>query len=483
VIDDEDSICKFCSSALEGAGFEVCTTTIPQRAVELVQTESFDAVLTDVKMPGMTGLQLLQQIRQFSPDIAVVMMTGYATLEVAINAVRGGAQQFIHKPFAKDELVLCVESALERQRLLQENIRLKTLVNLFKVSESLSSTLDVSELLRLVLSAALHETKAEGGVIFLPDDYTKELYIRHAEGLPEGHTETARFLQHKGLLGRIFLRKRPMVLERGTMDFHRHDLIQEEKGAAGYPILGVPLKHQNRALGVLLLFRKVGASPFTKADLDAATILANHASTAMDNAELVFDLEILFLETLKSLAKTVDERDPYTHGHSQRVARLAVGIGEKLGLPESELEVLEFAGILHDIGKIGIRDEILLKPGRLTPEEYEIIKTHPERGYNILKHIRRLSPVVQAVYTHHEWYDGRGYPRGLKGDEIPLAGAILAVADAFDTMITDRPYQPRRSPLEALHELRARAGTQFHPKVVEALEQIDLSQLCQAIAA
>jgi putative nucleotidyltransferase with HDIG domain len=179
----------------------------------------------------------------------------------------------------------------------------------------------------------------------------------------------------------------------------------------------------------------------------------------------------LFLQTMNSLAAMQEERDPYTAGHSLRVAQIAVRIACAMGLPVEDIAMLEVAGKLHDIGKIGIPDEILLKAGPLTPQEFEIIKTHTERGRRILTHIERLQPAIEAIYCHHEWYNGGGYPRGLRGEDIPLAGAIIGVADTFDAIITDRPYRPRRSRQEALEVISRGAGVQFHPRVVAALQE------------
>ncbi|MFQ6114040.1 MAG: HD-GYP domain-containing protein, partial [bacterium] len=157
--------------------------------------------------------------------------------------------------------------------------------------------------------------------------------------------------------------------------------------------------------------------------------------------------------------------------------QVAVAIGDVMGLPENQLEEIQLAGNLHDIGKIGIPDSIIFKPGSLAPQEYEIIKTHAEKGFNILNHIKRLSSVAEAVYTHHEWHNGQGYPRGLKNDEIPLAGAIIAVADAFDTIVTDRHYRKKRSYTEAMKILEENSGAQFNPKVVQALGQVNVQDL------
>jgi putative nucleotidyltransferase with HDIG domain len=179
-------------------------------------------------------------------------------------------------------------------------------------------------------------------------------------------------------------------------------------------------------------------------------------------------LETSALEAVESLNATVDAKDPYTAGHSQRVQRIAVAIGEALGLEQERLDVLRFAGLFHDIGKIGVPDAILMKPDRLTKLEYEIVKHHPEDGARIVGRLRRLEAAVPAILHHHERWDGNGYPHRLSGERIPLEAAIVGLADAVDAMTTDRPYSYARTLDEATEEVVRNRGTQFAPTVVDA---------------
>jgi putative nucleotidyltransferase with HDIG domain len=179
-------------------------------------------------------------------------------------------------------------------------------------------------------------------------------------------------------------------------------------------------------------------------------------------------LEESALEAVESLNATVDAKDPYTAGHSLRVQRIAVGLGEELGLGRESLDVLRFAGLFHDIGKIGVPDAILTKPDRLTALEFEIVKRHPEDGARIIGRLHRLNAAVPAVLHHHERWDGFGYPHGLSGDAIPLEAAIVGLADAVDAMTTDRPYSCARSLDEATDEVVRNRSSQFAPAVVDA---------------
>jgi putative nucleotidyltransferase with HDIG domain len=179
-------------------------------------------------------------------------------------------------------------------------------------------------------------------------------------------------------------------------------------------------------------------------------------------------LEESALEAVASLNATVDAKDPYTAGHSQRVQRIAVALGEELGLGHEQLDVLRFAGLFHDIGKIGVPDAILTKPDRLTELEFEIVKRHPEDGARIVGRLHRLQAAVPAVLHHHERWDGNGYPHGLRGEGIPLEAAIVGLADAVDAMTTDRPYSSARTLADATEEVLRNRGTQFAPAVVDA---------------
>ncbi|MGB8508582.1 MAG: HD domain-containing phosphohydrolase [Pyrinomonadaceae bacterium] len=177
----------------------------------------------------------------------------------------------------------------------------------------------------------------------------------------------------------------------------------------------------------------------------------------------------LFLGTVKALAAAIDGKDPYTRGHSERVARFSIAMGESLGLPDEELEKLRISALLHDVGKISIDDNILKKPAALTAEEYEIMKGHPQKGYKIMSHIPAMRDFLPGMYMHHEMMDGKGYPQGLKGDQIPMQARIVSVADTFDAMTTDRPYQQGMKLEDALALIKTYVGTRYDERVVAAL--------------
>jgi putative nucleotidyltransferase with HDIG domain len=191
-------------------------------------------------------------------------------------------------------------------------------------------------------------------------------------------------------------------------------------------------------------------------------------AVAIENAKLYKDLRELFLGTVASLAEVIDAKSPYTHGHSIRVSNYAKEIANEMGLIKEEQETIELAGLLHDVGKIGVSEEIINKPGRLTDEEYGEMKKHPSIGADIIEKVKALKSIIPGVRHHQERYDGRGYPDGIKGNEIPLIARILAVADTFDAMTSDRPYRKRFEDEFALSEINKCAGTQFDPIIADA---------------
>ncbi|HKX83305.1 MAG TPA: HD-GYP domain-containing protein, partial [Pyrinomonadaceae bacterium] len=186
------------------------------------------------------------------------------------------------------------------------------------------------------------------------------------------------------------------------------------------------------------------------------------AKAAQENREL-------FVGTVKALAAAIDGKDKYTRGHSERVARISVAIGRQLALPEDELETLRISALLHDVGKIAIDDNILKKPAALTNEEFAIMKTHPQKGYKIMSQIPAMKDFLPGMYMHHEMVNGMGYPQGLKDEEIPLQAKIVSVADTFDAMTIDRPYQKGMLLPDALKRIQELVGTRYDVKVVDAL--------------
>ena len=241
---------------------------------------------------------------------------------------------------------------------------------------------------------------------------------------------------------------------------------------AGYrAVAAYPMQYEDRLLATIdCLYNR--PREWSKADQDAMKIFAGQAALAFENARLRQDLEDTYMETILTLARAVDARDAYTAQHSQKLAEWAVVTAQKLGLSDNEVQTIRWAALLHDIGKIGIPDSILRKPGPLTDEEWMVMKRHPELGAQIVAPLRRLEKITPLIRHHQEKYDGSGYPAGLKGEQIPLGARILTVVDAYGAMTDDRVYRRARTQSEAVAELKRCAGQHFDRHIVDVFNQV-----------
>ncbi|HZN54890.1 MAG TPA: HD domain-containing phosphohydrolase [Candidatus Polarisedimenticolaceae bacterium] len=336
VADDEMSIREVLADGLEAFGLSVVQAGNAAEAFAEVQAGGIDLVLSDIDMPGESGVALLARIKAHDPDIDVILVTGVVDVETAVSTIRQGAADYVTKPFNLEEVHIVVERTLEKRRLIRENRE--------------------------------YQQRLESKVA----ERTRELVVKNQE-------------------------------------------VQT----------------------------------------------------------LYLELEASYESTLDALITALDFRDNETHGHSRRVVEYAVMVARAMGIVEPELSWIRRGAILHDVGKIGVPDAILRKPGKLDASEWEEMKRHPEMGYRMLKHIRFLEPALVIVYCHQERWDGSGYPRGLRGEEIPLGARIFAAVDTFDAMTSDRPYRAALSIEAAREEIRRYSGIQFDPRVAEAFLAID----------
>ncbi|MFN7036022.1 MAG: HD-GYP domain-containing protein, partial [Bellilinea sp.] len=255
-----------------------------------------------------------------------------------------------------------------------------------------------------------------------------------------------------------------------------HPQWVEEEGFVSY--CGVPLIAKGQIKGVLEVFSR---TPFEPQEewLNFLEALSRQAAIAIENAQLFenlqrtnLDLLLAYEATIEGWSRALDLRDKETEGHTRRVADLTLLMASRMGLDAAQLAHIRRGALLHDIGKMGIPDAILLKPGRLTDEEWEIMRKHPLYAYQMLYPVQYLRPALEIPYAHHEKWDGSGYPRGLKGEEIPLAARIFAVADVWDALTADRPYRPAWTQAEALRYIREQAGAHFDPQVVKVFFEV-----------
>ena len=236
-------------------------------------------------------------------------------------------------------------------------------------------------------------------------------------------------------------------------------------------IMIAPLSNLRRIIGAVVIVFEQDKEFIRQRTLKLLHILVDFFSLSLENAYLFDDLKSAYFYTIKAITNSIEARDLYTKGHSERVAQYAKVMAEELNWDKNEIEIIDWGGMLHDVGKIGIHDSVLNKPGKLTDDEYNEMKLHPLIGSQIVKDISFLKSVIPYILEHHERFDGKGYPRGVGGNNISIKGRILAVADTLDAMTSDRPYRTAFKPEDALNEILRNKGTQFDPKVVRAFEK------------
>jgi len=323
---------------------------------------------------------------------------------------------------------------------------------LSRVGKAVASFQDIDRFLELILMTTADAIGARNGKLMLVDKKEKELFTKISFGQEQLQEDKVKI--GEGFIGSVAEKKKPLVLSKS----------QSNLGAA---VICVPLVYSNKLIGLIVLNDKINGNDFTEDDLFILSDLASHISIALENYRLSQDVEKTYVETINALAMAVDARDPYTRGHSKRVGEYCYRIAKEFNLNDETIKMLMDASIVHDIGKIGIPDEILHKTTPLTKDEIKLIQHHPIIGDNILKPIRSFAMLRNLIRSHHERLNGKGYPDNLKAKEISLPLNIMIVADAFDAMTSNRPYRRAMSILEAKKELRKNAGKLFDKEVVD----------------
>lgn len=364
-----------------------------------------------------------------------------------------------------------VSTVLEEKRLYKEAIdketelshKIETIQVMHEIDRSILSTLETQEILETITSRVTRVVPAESVTVVLVDRerggfvYKAGLGIKLAKGdfISFGDTSATEVIQTgmPQFTSDIASEKDRLPLERALLDEGYHAYIR------------VPLTSEDAIVGLFNVgSKKVGA--FVSEHLAVLERLAAQTSVALKNARLVTELKDMFLGTITTLSSAIDAKSPWTAGHSKRVTRYALDIGKEMGLPAKDLKDLEMAGLLHDIGKLGTYQAILDKSYKLTEKETKVLRLHPAKGAEILFPIKQMREIIPAIRHHHEFYNGEGYPDGLKGEEIPLMARILCVADSVDAMSADRPYRKGKLMNVIIAELKHCSGTQFDPKVV-----------------
>ncbi len=338
---------------------------------------------------------------------------------------------------------------------------------LIEISNILNSTLNLNLLLQRIISEGRKALKVEGCSVILKDNKTGDLVFHTVSGKKSKELKKIKIPPGKGIAGWIIENRKPAIVNDVTQDKRFYSGADRRSGFKTRNLLGVPLFARDKLLGLIEAVNKKGGENFTESDMKFLMGIANQAGIAIQNAIFYKENRNLFISIIKTLINAVEAKDIYTRGHSERVTKYTILLAKELNLNGKELENIFLSALLHDIGKIGINEAILLKPGKLTPEEFEEIKKHPIIGERIMAPITALKDVLPGIRNHHERWDGRGYPDGLKGEDIPLAGRIIALADTFDAMTSDRPYRKALPVKVALEEIKRCAGSQFDPYIAE----------------
>jgi response regulator RpfG family c-di-GMP phosphodiesterase len=468
VVDDERSICDILSQYLRMKGYTVFVAKSAEDAIAILKKEQIDLVMSDIKMPGMSGVDLLKWIRDYNRILPVLLTTGFPTLDSAIEALKSGAFDYLTKPFHLEEIGEKIKRALLNKQMEEENRLFSKLVSLHEVTKILASTHDTEDLNYKVLDFSVKISKAKAGALMLIDGLGK-MFIAGASSEPFGNS----FFQ-QGIFPAVSKwvveHEEPLVIEKNATHWAAEKFPPLPTPVHSY--IAFPLKTPKKTIGVLNLIRINDMIPFSHVDLEIINVLASQSSISIDNVQLYQNIRDNYLKTIRAFALAVEAKDPYTHGHSENVMRYTVVLAKHLGLSDAEIESVKYAGLLHDIGKIGISELILNKPSRLTQFEFDEIKKHPGVGAKIIADVPFLQPLVPFVLHHHEFYDGSGYPDGIGGDDIPFGARILSVADVFEAMTSNRPYRKALVPEIAIKTLIAGKGKQFDPHILDGFLKV-----------
>jgi putative nucleotidyltransferase with HDIG domain len=461
---------SLCELAAETGEVIICPDASKDERVPSLEPRGYIAVplKSSGKVLGVLVYCLPANSTPTFEDAKPLFAAASSVCSFAENLILSGQALMVSEDMAKNEQTLAKKVA--------------QLNSLVEVDRIILSTMDRDEMLHKVSVQIRSLVPADLGGVALCDPETGDYRYIGGWGMEVRNRE---ILQTADWLGSPVLnRGKPMTRKNIDEDIilSPFDKLLHELGVKSD--LYAPIIRKGKTVGIFFLgcFRE-GA--FNMEDVDTTVVYASRMGLALEHVRLIYDLDEMSVNIIHALASAIDAKSSWTKGHSERVSDYSLAIAERMGMAKREIERLRLAGLLHDIGKIGTYDVLLDKTGRLTDEEWELIKLHPSRGCEILEPITEFRDILPAVRHHHERWDGTGYPSGLRGEAIPLMARILTVADAFDTMTADRPYRPAIGITNAVQEIRYCTGTQFAPDVADVFLRLvtekgeDLTRLRQ----
>ncbi len=474
LVDDNAHVLQFLTSAFKLHNCLVSTAPTAEQAVDLLADSQFDLVVSDIKMRGLSGLDLLQAVKEKQPGTPVVLMTGVPSINSAVFGLRHGAYDYLPKPFSVKEVQQLVQR-LRKDRLagqapfgqpaglIEELARRQSgMEGLFKIGELALEGLDPAVFIDTVLDFTMQSLHGDAALLLLRD--------RDGSFTPSQKGDPA--------LARTLLSPLHDAFTNLVKTGGKETVTL---GAADGAIMALAalIPGAGSGTGILCLGRAGQNGAFLPDEKEFLLGYAQTTALALQRILLRENLETNLIDTISSFVSALESKDLYLRGHSARVALYAAEIAGMMRLAPPQVFVTRRAGVLHDLGKLVILDSILQKPGRLTKEEYALITRHPLVAYRILEPLRFLAHEADAIKYHHERYDGKGYPDGLKGEEIPLPARIVTVADAFDAMTSARPYRSALPHDAALAELLRGKGIQFDPRVIDAFAAIPRTRIAE----
>jgi len=462
VVDDEKYICSIIVEALASDNYNINYFTDPIAAQEYIEKNSVDLVLTDLVMGDHSGVDVIERTMACHRDAVVILMTAHPTVQTAISVLKKGAYDFLVKPFKLDLLKATIRRGLEHQSVLRDNMHLKGQVEFLKVASASVAGVNIDKFLDLTVKSCKKEMAAQAVGVLEVDPRTRDVIRTAHKADADEYVEEV--LDESTLLNFSYTRSNRPNIQRSQ--------ITNDGETVTRIFLSQPIFASRKLHGV---FNILIISPFdeiTSGQLNVLSILSNSAASAITNHRLYQDLELSYLQAIKGLANAIEARDPYTAGHTDRVSHLARKIAQALEWDDARVSDLMMGCTLHDIGKIGVPDRILNKAGTLTGDERRMMNSHPQVGLKIISGIDLFRPAVPYIIAHHEWFNGDGYPEGISGEGIPIEGRLLAVADTFDAILSDRPYRRGAGLGVAVSELIKYRGAQFDPLIVDTFIEI-----------